>query len=107
MIDESKYAVVTTTVSNSSEADELALKIVEAKLAACVQQTPIKSTYRWECKIEHAHEILLTAKTKSVLADELVDFIKANHSYDVPEVIVTPVISGNTDYLKWISDESK
>lgn len=33
--------------------------------------------------------------------------IKANHSYDVPEIIATPVLAGNKDYLAWMGDETK
>jgi uncharacterized protein involved in tolerance to divalent cations len=31
---------------------------------------------------------------------------KAHHSYDVPEVVVTPVIGGNDGYLAWVSEET-
>jgi periplasmic divalent cation tolerance protein len=28
--------------------------------------------------------------------------VKGTHSYDVPEIIALPIISGSEDYLKWL-----
>ena len=56
--------IVLTTVSESREAETLARKIVEAKLAACVQiLPPIISVYSWKDEIEKDSEILLLIKT--------------------------------------------
>ncbi len=32
--------------------------------------------------------------------------IQALHSYDVPEIIVLPIIGGSEQYLQWINDET-
>jgi periplasmic divalent cation tolerance protein len=100
------YVVVSTTLDDEAKADELAEKIVEARLAACVQQTKVKSTYRWEGRIEKADEIVVAAKTRNAQAHDLSHFIKDNHTYDVPEVIVTPIMSGDPAYLTWIRNET-
>jgi periplasmic divalent cation tolerance protein len=41
-------------------------------------------------------------KTKSNLSDKLQTFIKDNHSYDLPEIIFIPILSGDSNYLTWI-----
>jgi periplasmic divalent cation tolerance protein len=84
----------------------LARKTVENRLAACVQFTSIDSIYRWKGAVESASEYVLLAKTRSDLADDLVSFIRANHSYEVPEITVMPIAGGLPEYLSWISDET-
>lgn len=42
--------ILFTTVDNEAKAKELAKKIVEEKLAACVSVFPVESTYSWQGK---------------------------------------------------------
>jgi periplasmic divalent cation tolerance protein len=37
----------------------------------------------------------------------LTEHIKANHSYDVPEIIATPIMGGSAEYLSWLVDETR
>jgi periplasmic divalent cation tolerance protein len=39
--------------------------------------------------------------------DELTEFVKQRHTYDVPEVLALPVLGGNTDYLAWLTEETR
>ncbi|WP_086669254.1 divalent-cation tolerance protein CutA [Lentzea kentuckyensis] len=98
--------VVTTTVDSAEVAESLAKGIVEARLGACVQIVPIRSVYRWDGEVRVDAEWQCVVKTSAIRADELVEHIKTNHSYDVPEVVVTPVVGGNDDYLAWVSEET-
>ncbi|GGU52164.1 divalent-cation tolerance protein CutA [Lentzea flava] len=99
-------SVVTTTVDSEEAAESLAKGIVEARLGACVQIVPIRSVYRWEGEMRVDAEWQCVVKTSAIRADELVAHIKAHHTYDVPEVIVSPVVGGNDDYLAWVSEET-
>ena len=99
-------SVVTTTIDSPEAAESLAKGIVEARLGACVQIVPIRSVYRWEGEVRVDAEWQCVVKTSAIRVDELVAHIKAHHTYDVPEVIVTPVIGGNDDYLAWVSEET-
>ena len=101
------FVVVTTTVDGESPARQLARRIVEARLAACVQLFPIHSIYRWKGKVESADEYLLLAKTRKSLSGKLVRFVRAHHSYEVPEITVTPILGGWGDYLRWIAEETR
>lgn len=100
------YVIVSTTTDNESDADRIALGAVENGLAACVQRTLIRSTYRWKGEIKRSDEFLLTAKTRSDLSHQLCAFIKGAHTYDVPEIVVTPILSGDHEYLHWIESET-
>lgn len=99
-------SVVTTTVDSEDAAEALAKGIVGARLGACVQIMPIRSVYRWDGEVRVDAEWQCVVKTSTTRVDELVAHIKANHTYDVPEVVVTPVAGGNDDYLAWVSEET-
>ena len=77
------------------------------RLAACVQQTEIKSSYHWKDKIETEPEIKLSIKTRTALFAEVAHTIKEESSYETPEIISTPIIDGSDEYLSWISEETK
>ena len=98
---------MSTAVGSEAEAKKVAGRIVEERLAACVQYTPIQSTYRWKGAVESASEYLLMAKTRASLAGELTALIEKVHSYEVPEIIVTPITGGSEKYLEWIMEETK
>ncbi|SDK42739.1 divalent cation tolerance protein [Lentzea albidocapillata subsp. violacea] len=102
----SDASVVTTTVDSAGAAEALARGIVEARLGACVQIVPIRSVYRWDGEVRIDDEWQCVVKTSAIRVDELVAHIKANHNYEVPEVVVTPVVGGNDDYLTWVSEET-
>ncbi|MGI8545299.1 MAG: divalent-cation tolerance protein CutA [Aridibacter sp.] len=100
--------IVFTTTPNSEEAENLARKIVESKLAACVQVLPeIKSFYFWEGEVQTDSEHLLLIKTLEENFKNLEEFIKANHSYDVPEIVAVSSEKVSSDYVKWIKDYLK
>lgn len=102
-----KILTVLTTVANAEDAAALADKLVQNKLAACVQELTIRSHYNWENKTQNEQEVLMLIKTQETLQDEVVSFIKSNHSYDLPEIIVLPVVGGLAEYLAWVSSETK
>ncbi|MDQ3635481.1 MAG: divalent-cation tolerance protein CutA [Acidobacteriota bacterium] len=100
--------IVFTTTPNSEEAENLARKIVESKLAACVQVLPeMKSFYFWEGEVQSDSEHLLLIKTLEENFKNLEEFIKVNHSYDVPEIVAVSSEKVSDDYLKWIKDYLK
>ncbi len=97
--------IVITTTPNASEAESLAEMIVSQKLAACVQILPsITSVYVWEGQMRREPEHLLLIKTLAEKYDDLRDFITANHSYDVPEIVAIDAEKVSEGYLAWITN---
>lgn len=95
--------VVLTTAPNLTEAENLAEKIVVAKLAACVQVVPeMKSFYFWENEIQRESEHLLLIKTLPEKYEELEKFIQSNHSYAVPEIVALRAEEVSGSYLDWM-----
>lgn len=97
--------VVFVTAKDIKEAGKIAAKLVEGRLAACVNVVKeIQSMFRWEGKVDHAKEVLLIIKTKKKLLPQIIQSVKAAHSYSVPEIIALPIVDGNKDYLDWINE---
>jgi len=100
------YQVVTTTDSEA-EATRIAETLVTNQLAACAQVTgPVASVYRWHGAIERASEWLCTAKTTELRLPEVLERIRALHSYQQPEIVAMPISAGDQEYLDWIRRES-
>ncbi len=97
------YLIVLTTLPDEATAGQLARRLVEKKLAACVNiQGRMTSIYPWEGKIEQGTEHQLVIKTTARRYAELEACIKNNHPYRLPEILALPVGRGAADYLDWI-----
>lgn len=104
----SSYVIVSSTTDSEGAARELAAKAVDAKAGACAQIVgPITSVYRWEDEVRTDTEWRVEIKTAADRVAPLVELLKANHSYDVPEIIATPIEGGNEDYLAWLVSETR
>ncbi|HPQ80641.1 MAG TPA: divalent-cation tolerance protein CutA [bacterium] len=101
-------AVAMTTTNTEREAKLLASLIVNEKAAACVQIVPkILSVYRWDGEVREDQEYLLMIKTAEKRIDDVRKIIEKNHSYEVPEFVVFPIIDGAEDYMEWIAEVTK
>lgn len=100
--------VVYVTVPNKEAGKKLAASIVEERLAACVNRVPgIESVYEWKGEIQTDSEELLIIKTRESLLGALTEHVKANHEYEVPEVIAMPITGGNVQYLEWLKNSTR
>ena len=98
---------VIVAVDTEENASRIAERLVDERLAACVQVGgPITSRYRWEGRVETETEFLLVVKTTERRLDELTEAVRAMHPYDVPEVTAVPITGGAEDYLDWIRLET-
>jgi len=104
----SGYLQVMTTIDDREVAIKIVQTLMEARLAGCAQVVgPIQSTYWWKGDIESAEEWLCILKTSKSLYPELEAAIRQMHSYEVAEILASPVVAGNVDYLTWLSGELK
>jgi len=96
-----------TTVENRDQADAIARRLVDSRLAACVQIIgPITSVYRWQGAVETSGELLLLIKTRAALYPDLERTIKDFHPYETPEILALPVQAGLPAYLSWLADST-
>lgn len=100
--------VVYVSCRDKDEAKKIAKKLVEQKLAICVNIiTPIESIYRWNGKAKESHESLLIIKTTQNLVVKVIKQIKKLHSYSLPDIISWKIDEVNSEILNWVSDELK
>ncbi len=102
----SDYCIISTTTDTDENAKIITQILLEKKLIACVQSSHIKSTYKWQGKIIVADELELCMKTKKSLFKEIKKEIEILHTYEVPEIIMIPLLGANTFYLEWIEKET-
>jgi len=93
------------TVPDEKTAGQIADALISEKLAACVNIVPsVMSVYRWNDAIEHEQELLLLIKTSEPAWPLLEARILELHPYELPEIIAVPIQTGQTDYIKWITN---
>jgi len=103
MDDQTEFLSCHITTPSEDEANALALALVEAKLAACVNIIPtVQSVYRWHGVVEKARECLLIAKTRRSLFNALVSKVESMHSYEVPCIVALPIVQGTDSYFDWL-----
>jgi periplasmic divalent cation tolerance protein len=97
--------IVTTTVGSMAQAQALAGRIIEARLAACVQIDPLaQSVYRWEGKVCGEPEVRLTLKTLPRAEAALQRLFTDHHPYDLPQFVCVAG-SASPAYAAWVRGE--
>lgn len=91
------------TCPDADCAERIAALLVNEQLAACVSLLPgTKSVYRWDGDLCQDTEVLMMIKTTQARLKALEARVLAQHPYEVPELIVVPVIAGSEAYLHWM-----
>ena len=98
------FCVVLVTAASQPDAVAIAHALVSRKLAACVNLVPVQSIYTWDGSVQEDNEWQLLIKTRRERLDALEHVIHDLHAYDVPEMIVLPIIQGAQPYLQWMSE---
>lgn len=102
------FIVVLITTSSTDEAKKIGNSLINKNLAACANIIPsVQSIFKWKGNICNESEVMIIVKTRLELFDELQSEVKELHSYEVPEIIALPIITGNENYLKWINGETQ
>lgn len=104
----SEHVVVLTTTDSETAATDLASGAVGARLAACAQVVgPITSVFRWDGAVQTEPEWRVELKTAADRVEALTGHLRERHSYDVPEIVATPIVGGGADYLAWLVAETR
>ncbi len=99
-----QHKLIMTTIGTEQQALALAEQLINQKLAACVNILPkMQSIYRWQGKLERGEEHLLLIKTLASHVEAVFEAVRADHPYELPEIIVVPIEDGYEPYINWIT----
>ena len=99
--------LVFTNLPDADAARTLAARLVELRLAACVNiLAECESVYVWEGKTESTAEVPLLIKTLAQHYDKVEAAIRESHPYELPEIVAVPATRGLPEYLAWVAAET-
>ena len=94
--------VIIATEPNKTNAVRMAKLLIKEKLAACVSIKQIFSVYEWDDDIKETKEFEITIKSKLEFKDCLIDFVKKNSTYNVPQIIYKKY-HAEMKYYDWLN----
>jgi len=92
------------THPSKEHAERITRGVIDAKLAACVLVTNVKSFYNWEGKLNEDDEVVTLLKTSTDKVGMLEKYIETNHDYDVPAIISFQA-NANESYRNWVEQQ--
>ena len=99
-------ALVVTTLPGRDAALAIGRRLVESRVAACVQLVDgLVSIYRWHGAIEESAECQLVAKTAPERVDALIAALRDGHPYELPEIVVLDG-TASAAYAAWVRAET-
>jgi periplasmic divalent cation tolerance protein len=99
--------LVLSQFPDEAGARRLAGLLLERRLAACVTiGPPSTAVYRWQGALEQARETPVWIKTTRAAYAAVEACIRAEHPYQLPEIIALPVAAGLPAYLDWVRAET-
>ena len=101
-----KAVMIMVTTGGRNDAERLGEGLVVEHLAGCCTVIPmVHSFYYWEGQLKREHESLLLVKTVESRAGAVHEFVRTNHSYQLPEIIQVAIDGGLPSYLQWLADQ--
>ncbi|MGB9592327.1 MAG: divalent-cation tolerance protein CutA [Candidatus Kryptoniota bacterium] len=109
MDDQDHPIVILITAPSREVAQQIAQALLEHHLAACINLiTGVQSLYRWEGQLQNDEEVLLLVKSRSeIFQSQLIPLVRQLHPYQLPELIVLPILDGYPPYLDWLRQETQ
>jgi periplasmic divalent cation tolerance protein len=86
------------------DAPELAERLVEERLAACVNRFPCRSTYRWDGEVHTEDEEILLVKTTEGGYEEAKRRIAELHPHDVPAIERFDDSGVSAEFADWLDE---
>jgi len=96
-----QISIIVTTFEQEEQAQEMASKLIELKLAACVQLKRLQSHYNWQGEYCCSNEFELSAKTLPHLQESVQNYLQQNHPYELPQIISSRA-ECSQQYFDWL-----
>ena len=95
------------TCADKHEAQKIADKLLEERLAACVRRVDVNSDYRWKGTVEHADEVQLFIESREDKFDDIEAAVRKIHSYEIFVLMAYPVLKSSKGVDDWLGGEIK
>lgn len=99
-----QYVTVETYVNDTAAAVELIKYIIGNQQAPTAHVEDVTSCYWWEGKVEQEKEVRVSFDLPADRAMKVVKSIELIHPYQLPAIMVRPLVPGTTDTGKWLID---
>lgn len=101
--DQSELVDITITAGDEEWLAGFTRRLVEDRLVACGNIVPVRSIYAWESHVEDEPESLVVLHTRRALVERVLERVRSEHPYDVPQVLVLPVVDADARYRAWLT----
>ena len=96
------------TIDDLAAGERIVTDLLRGRLVACAQTVgPVTSRYWWNGSIEQAAEWMFLCKTTDECVADVVERIRAEHPYDVPEIVTVELAAAFAPYAEWIASETQ
>jgi len=101
-----KAVMILVTAGGRNDAERLGEGLVVEHLAGCCTVIPmVHSFYYWEGQLRREHESLLLVKTLQSRVEAVTEYVRKNHTYDLPEILEVAIDDGSPRYLEWLAQQ--
>ena len=108
MSEDVKIVDIWTNCPNEAIAEKISERLIGDRLVASTNIYPtIRSTYRWQGRIEGTSEVPLRLRTRAALFERVADEIRKMHPYETPGIVGAEVEYVNDDYRDWVIAETE
>jgi periplasmic divalent cation tolerance protein len=98
--------LILVTTGGRDDAERLGEALVVERLAASCSVVPtVASFYYWDDQLQRQHEALLVVKTLESRSAEVHEYVRAHHSYELPEILQISIDSASAPYLSWMEKQ--
>jgi periplasmic divalent cation tolerance protein len=99
--------IVILSTASGENARVISRALLDEHLVACVNMVDVRSWYYWQGEFCDDCEVLMVIKTMESRKTAVLHKIRELHTYELPEMIVLPVIGGFPPYLTWIEEMTR
>jgi periplasmic divalent cation tolerance protein len=97
--------VLIATLHKKQDALRIGKGLLEKRLIVCYNLWPIESAYWWKGEVVEENEVMMIMKSTIRWFDDIVEYVKIESGYEVPELIALDSEKIDPAYQKWINEE--